>query len=256
MLGNKDVNLRLMKIYIMHALLWNGFDTCQEQTLSVLTDFLVHYVKKMGLESKKIANLSGRSSTTIFDLLLLLNNCNYKLSSEITDFIKASKKTLGNRVTFMNDLLEITQPENVDQNQQFDNETNTLNIDKKKIDKTLKRKLATILNEDKNKTANKDFPSFYPNFPEDFCCMENKNNDNIGFEEAEIKKIKSMQKRQTNSEISKILEFSHEREKYVDKKIDKTEIQEEYQNEINPFNVPLKKIKSLAIHDITKSQLF
>ena len=255
MLGNKDVNLRLMKIYIMHALLWNGFDTCQEQTLSVLTDFLVHFIKKMGLESKKIANLSGRSSVTIFDILLLLNHCNYKLSSEITDFIKTSRKSLGNRVTFMNELLEITKSDNLEQ-KLSENETNSLNIERKKIDKTLKRKLATILNEDKKKPSNKDLPPFYPNFPEDFCFIESKNNEIIGFEEAEIKKIKSMQKRQTNSEISKILEFSNENEKIPNKEENSHEIQEEEQAELNPFNVPLKKIKTLAIHDITKSQLF
>ena len=260
MLGNKDLNLRMLKIYVMHSLLWNGFEACQEQTLTVLTDFLAHFIKKLGLESKNLANLSGRTSVNIFDVILLLNHFNYKLSSEITDFIKISKKNLGNRVSFMNDVFELSHPEKTEEKslENDKNEGNSYNIEKKKIEKTLKRKIGSILNEDKTKPLGKDFPSFYPNFPEEFNYLETKNNELITFEEAEIKKIKSMQKRQINSEISKMLEVSNVIEKKVMNIEKKEEIEnnDEELNEMNPFNAPLKKIKTLSIHDITKSQLF
>lgn len=256
MLGNKDINLRMMKIYVMHALLWNGFDTCQEQTLTVLTDFLVHFIKKLGLESKNIANLTGRSNVTIFDMILLLDQYNYKLSSEITDFIKSNKKNFGNRVSFMNEVFELTQPEKNEQ-KVIEKETNAININKKKLVNPLKRKLANVLNEDKTKPLGKEFPDFYPSFPENFLFNENKNNEMLSFEEAEIKKIKSMQRRQINSEISKIVEVSNENEKKNEKKENVfNENEEEAENGVNPFNAPLKKIKKLSIHDITKSQLF
>lgn len=235
----------------MNALVWNGFETCQEQTLSVLNDFLIHFIKKLGVESKSIATLAGHTNVTIFDLLLLLDQYNYKLSSEISDFLKTNEQTLGNRVSFFEEILELVKSDKKDQKllQNDQIETNlSNNIITKKLKNPLKRKLASVLNEDKNKKLPKEFPDFYPNFPEEFCYKENKNSEIINFEDAEIKKIKSMQKRQITSEISKMIESSQEFLK-------KEENGEDNEPE-NPFNLPAKKIKTLNINDITKSQLF
>lgn len=250
MLGNKEINARMLKIYIMHSLLWNGFETCQEQTLTVLTDFIIHFIKKLGLESKNIATLAGHSNVTIFDLLLLLNQYNYKLSDEISDFIKNNKKNLGHRVSFLDELFDLIKSEKKDIKISQVDQNSSSNIIKKKLENPLKRKLAEVLNEDKNKKLPKEFPSFYPNFPEEFCYQESKSNELISFEEAEIKKIKSMQRRQITSEMSKMLEPAEVIEK-------KEEIQENEEFPLeNPFNIPLKKIKTLNVNDITKSQLF
>lgn len=236
----------------MHSLLWNGFETCQEQTLSVLNDFLIHFIKKLGVESKNIATLAGHTNITIFDLLLLLDHYNYKLSSEISDFLKTNEQTLGNRASFFEEILDLVKSDKKDHKimENDESEANaTNNIIKKKLKNPLKRKLASVLNEDKNKKLPKEFPEFYPNFPEEFCYQENRNSEIINFEDAEIKKIKSMQKRQITSEISKMIESSQEI-------IKKEENVEDNNEPENPFNLPSKKIKTLNISDITKSQLF
>ena len=86
MSSRKDLNLKTLKLYIIHSLLTNGFDQAQEEVINVFTEVLSTYIKRIASETKNLALLANKTDPSIFDLFLFLNHINFRLS-DISEYI-------------------------------------------------------------------------------------------------------------------------------------------------------------------------
>lgn len=82
----KDLNLKALKLYVIHSLLANGFDQAQEEVISVFTEVLSTYIKRIASETKNLALLANKTDPSIFDLFLFLNHINFRLS-DISEYV-------------------------------------------------------------------------------------------------------------------------------------------------------------------------
>lgn len=234
----KEFYLKMLKIYLSNALLWNGFDSCQEEVLNVFTEVIAAYIKRLGRDCKNIAILAGKTDVSIFDVLLCLNNYNLKFGSEISEYISIDRKNMGSkRFGFLQEIMEIDdeQKDKINEN----SKRSETNINEKQLIKKIKKTNVKIKSEIDNKLGN-EYPDFYPSFPNDFLFKETISNERKLYDEAEVKKIKAIQRRDFSTEISYLVENKLEN---VEKKDD------ENNSEFNPFNIPLKKIKTINLKD-------
>eukprot|EP01016_Furgasonia_blochmanni_P052825 TRINITY_DN8464_c0_g1_i3.p1 TRINITY_DN8464_c0_g1~~TRINITY_DN8464_c0_g1_i3.p1 ORF type:complete len:158 (+),score=21.06 TRINITY_DN8464_c0_g1_i3:147-620(+) len=95
-MSTRETNQRLIKVHAMTLLLNYGFDSSEEQALSLMSDLMIKYIQKLGTTSKHICELAGRQSVNMFDVLYAFKDLSIK-ESEITNFMKEKRTSLTNK---------------------------------------------------------------------------------------------------------------------------------------------------------------
>jgi hypothetical protein len=104
MSSQKELTLKTLKLFVIHSLISNGFDQVQDEVINVFTEVLSTYIKRLASETKNLSALANKTDSSIFDLLLLLNHLNFRLS-EISDYIIQDMRSNNMRMPISSEIL-------------------------------------------------------------------------------------------------------------------------------------------------------